>query len=137
MAADSSGLYISDNGNNRVLYYTGIATTATRVYGQGGSFAANTANNGGISADSLNSPKGVAADTTGLYIADQANNRVLFYPGTVTTATRVYGQAGSFTANVANNGGISAKSLESPCGVGLYSTGVYIVDSGNNRVLLY
>ena len=50
------------------------------------------ANNGGISADSLSGPSGVFADATGVYIADTSNNRVLFYPGNSTTATRVYGQ---------------------------------------------
>jgi hypothetical protein len=49
-------------------------------------------------------------------VADQYNNRVLFYPSGSTTATRVYGQGGSFTTNTANNGGISANSLAFPTG---------------------
>jgi len=55
-----------------------------------------------------------------------------------TTATRVYGQAGSFNSGIANNGGISADSLWAPFGFAIDSTGrVYIADSGNNRVLFY
>jgi hypothetical protein len=66
--------------NDRVLFYPAGSTTATRVYGQGGSFTSNTANNGGISANSLSAPEGIALDSSGnLYVADQ-NNRVLFYP---------------------------------------------------------
>ncbi len=47
-------------------------------------------------------------------MADHVNNRVLFYPAGSTTATQVYGQGGSFTTNTANNGGISANSLNQP-----------------------
>ncbi len=86
--------------------------TAGVVYGQGGSFTTNTANNGGVSANSLNALGGVVADASGnLYVADGLNNRVLFYPAGSTTATRVYGQGGSFTTATANNGGVSANSF--------------------------
>ncbi len=104
VALDSSGnLYVSDFNNNRVLFYPAGSITATRVYGQNGSFTSNTANNGGISASSLNQPKSVAIDNNGnLYVADTGNNRVLFYPAGSTTATRVYGQNGSFTSNTIN-----------------------------------
>jgi sugar lactone lactonase YvrE len=140
VALDSSGnLYVADSGNNRVLFYPSGSTTATRVYGQGGSFTTNTPNNGGLSANSLGSPSGVALDSSGnLYVADDGNNRVLFYPSGSTTATRVYGQGGSFTTNTQNNGGLSANSLGSPSRVALDSSGnLYVADSGNNRVLFY
>ena len=104
---------MADSDNNRVLFYPAGSTTATRVYGQLGSFTTNTPNNGGISANSLFEPNGVALDSSGnLYVADRDNNRVLFYPAGSTTATRVYGQFGSFTTNTPNNGGISATSLD-------------------------
>ena len=50
--------------------------------------------NQGVSASdtSLSGPLGVFADASGVYVADSGNNRVLFYPETSTTATRVYGQ---------------------------------------------
>ena len=196
VAVDSSGgVYIVSG--SRVLYYTSGSTTATRVYGQGGSFNSGIANNGGISADSLNQASGVALDATGdlyiadtynfrvlfypsgsttatrvygqngsfttavvsppttfgntggslalgtdssggLYVLDPSNHRVLFFPSGSTTSTRVYGQAGSFNSGIANNGGISADSLWAPFGFAIDSTGrVYIADSGNNRVLFY
>ncbi len=138
--ADSSGgVYIGDSGNNRVLYFAAGSTTATRVYGQGGSFSANTANNGGISADSLSFPGGMSLDAGGgLYVADQGNNRVLYYPAGSTTATRVYGQGGSFTSGTANNGGVTAASLSGPRTVAVDAAGgIYIADWTNNRILYY
>ena len=140
IALDSNGnLYVADYGNNRVLYYPAGSTTATRVYGQGGSFTTNTTNNGGISANSLDLPAAVALDSSGnLYVADQYNNRVLFYPSGSTTATRVYGQGGSFTTGGANKGGVSANSLAFPTGVAVDSSGnLYVADGDNSRVLFY
>jgi len=132
-------LYVADGGNNRVLFYPAGSTTATRVYGQGGSFSTNIANYNGITADSLADPQGLAVDSNGnLYVADESNNRVLFYPAGSTTATRVYGQSGSFTSNTWNNGGVSANSLGEPYGLAVDSAGnLYVGDYQNNRVLFY
>jgi sugar lactone lactonase YvrE len=139
VAVDISGnLYIFDAGNNRVLENT-YDSSASKVYGQGGSFITNTTNKGGISASSLNSPAGGVFDKNGnLYMADQSNNRVLYYPAGSTTATRVYGQGGSFATNTANKGGVSAKSLYGPYTVALDGSGnLYVPDCNNNRVLYY
>lgn len=137
VAHDGSGLYISDQGNHRVLYYPGTSITATRVYGQGGSFVTGTVNNGGVSANSFNTQSGVVADAAGLYVADYSNNRVLYFPGASTTAVKVFGQAGSFTSGTSNLGGISADSLSNPQGLYLDTGGLYVVDLGNSRVLVY
>ena len=137
---DGSGnLYVADYGNSRVLFYPAGSTTATRVYGQGGSFTSNTANLGGISANSLNQAQSVALDSSGdLYVADIYNNRVLVYPANSTTATQVYGQGGSFTSGLVNNGGVSANSLNNPLALTVDSNGgLYVVDRSNNRVMFY
>lgn len=136
----SSGLYIVDNMNNRVLYFAGTSTTASRVYGQYGSFTCTQVNNnglcgaGGASANNLNAPRAVYPDTLGVYIGDSSNNRALYYPGTSTTATRVYGQGGSFTTN---NSGTGASGLNSAQGVSVYNSQLYVSDGTNNRVLAY
>jgi sugar lactone lactonase YvrE len=132
----ASNVYIADSSNSRVLMYAPGSTTASRVFGQLGSF---TSSNGGISADSLSFPNGVAVDSAGnVYIADSSNSRVLMYAPGSTTASRVFGQLGSFTSNTANNGGVSADSLSFPNGVAVDSaSNVYIADSLNNRVLMY
>ena len=135
----NNGLYITDSYNNRVLYFPSSSTTATKVYGQAGSFISRSLNNGGITADSLNIPISSIIDLNGgLYIVDSGNSRVLYYPSGSTTATKVYGQNGSFTSNGKNNGGVSANSLYFPYAVDVDSNGgVYIADSYNNRVLYY
>ena len=121
------------------LYYLSGSVTATRVYGQAGSFTTSTANNGGVSATSLSGPYGVRLDNqNNIYVVDASNNRVLYYPLVSTTATRVYGQAGSFTTNTVNNGGVSNSSFSRPIGVVMDSSGnIYITDSNTNRALKF
>jgi sugar lactone lactonase YvrE len=139
VAVDSaSNVYVADNNNNRVLVYASGSTTAFRVFGQLGSFTSGAANNGGISANSLSSPRGLAFDiASNVYIGDESNHRVLVYVPGSTTAFRVFGQLGSFTSGAANNGGISANSLQFPEVVVVDSaSNVYIADH-NNRVLVY
>ena len=141
----ASNLYVADNVNNRVLEYNTpltTDTTADAVFGQGGNFASGTANNGGLSADSLSSPGAIAVDASGnLFIADNGNNRVLEYNSpltTDTTADRVFGQGGSFTSGTANHGGLSGDSLSQPTGVAVDRAGnLYVADENNSRVLEY
>ncbi len=141
---NSNNVYVADYNNNRVLYYAGTSTTATRVYGQGGIYTTGTTNKGGISTTSLDSPTGLALDSSNnLYVADSSNNRVLYYAGTSTTATSVYGQNGSFTTALVNNTGgtantVSATSLDFPAGLTLDNSGnLYVADDSNERMLYY
>jgi outer membrane protein assembly factor BamB len=129
----AGGLYISDMYNNRVLHYPAGSTSADRVYGQP-DFAHSVANNGGISATSLNLPQGISVDRQGgLYIADSGNNRVLHYPAGSGTADFVYGQP-NFSSNAAAAG---ANGLYTPRDVKIESAGLFVADSGNQRVLQY
>jgi hypothetical protein len=143
--ADASGVYFADTGSNRVLFYSGSGTTAaSRVYGQGGNFTSSTANNGGINATALNNPHGVYASDSGVFVADTVNSRVLFYPGSSTSAITVFGQYGDFTCAQANRasgscsaGSVAADTLNQPKGVFAAADGIYIADTANNRVLFY
>jgi len=146
IAVDNAGnLYVVDSANSRVLEYNAPFTSDTiadRVFGQGGSFSSNTCNNGGISANSLCKPQGIALDNAGnLYIGDSDNNRVLEYQTPLTSdavADRVFGQGGSFTSNACNGGGITADSLCLPIGIVVDQNGnLYVVDVNNSRVLEY
>lgn len=137
IAVDASGVYITDSNNNRVLYFLGDSTTPTRVYGQGASGTNFTSNTQSTSSTGLRGPQHVAIDAGGVYIADTANHRVLYYEGNSTTSTRVYGQGGSFETGELNKNGISANSLHYPYAVAIDVNGVYIVDNLNHRVLYY
>ncbi|NWJ48732.1 MAG: hypothetical protein HXX08_22975 [Chloroflexi bacterium] len=139
--------------------YTPPDSTADKVWGQGGDFTTNTLNKGGTfdglsgnlpTADSLALPNGVLVDRQGgFYVADRGNSRVLYYPAGSTTPTKVWGQGGDFTTNIANKGGVpanlpflprypTADSLYSPYGIALDGQGgLYVADGGNSRVVYY
>jgi sugar lactone lactonase YvrE len=145
LALDAQGdLYVADVLNSRVLEYDAPLSShmaASRVFGQGGSFTTGVANNGGVSANSLNGPTAVAVDARGdLYVADLGNSRVLEFDTPVsagTTADRVFGQP-DMISNLSNNGGLSADSLATVFGVATDPQGhLYVADNGNNRVLEY
>jgi hypothetical protein len=151
----SGALFVSDSSNNRVLEYNTpqTNTTANLVFGQASFTTAgcnNDSDNTGDSPDDLCGPAGVAVDVLGnLYVADEANNRVLEYNTPLnpnsgekgagdTTADNVFGQDGDLATNTVNDGGLSASSLDNPSGVAVDpSVNVYIADSENHRVLEY
>jgi sugar lactone lactonase YvrE len=141
---DSAGnVYIVDRNNNRMLEYNTPLTTdkvADVVFGQP-NFTSNTANNGGISASSLFRPTSVNIDNAGnVWVTDSRNNRVLEYHTPLasdTVADVVLGQP-NFTSNTANNGGISASSLNQPQRIIVDIFGnIYVTDTANHRVLVY
>jgi sugar lactone lactonase YvrE len=147
VAVDAAGnLFVDDNVNQRALEYDSPLTTDTvadRVFGQGGSFTTSNCNKGGISASSLCYPVAVGVDGAGhLYVADDnGGGRLLEYDSPLTTDTvadRVFGQAGSFTTQDCNKGGISASSLCLADGVAVDGRAhLYVADFNNNRVLEY
>jgi sugar lactone lactonase YvrE len=140
----SNNLWVADFSNSRVLTYLnpqapasggcpspgtpGCAgdTTADLVLGQGSSFTTNSCRKFNGTQDDLCNPAGVTVDFAGnVYVADDNNNRALFYleplatgalkgcatpaPGTCTTpgvpgsagdltADRVFGQSDDFSA---------------------------------------
>jgi sugar lactone lactonase YvrE len=102
-------------------------------------------NNGGVSAQSLNKPGGIAvAPASGrLYVADTFNNRVLSWPSAASFASHaaadmVFGQDNDFTSNIANKGGPSAISLHGPGGLVVDSQGnLYVSDTENHRILRF
>lgn len=79
VASNGTELYISDNGNNRVLYWKTWPTTnmqaADVVLGQPDFVTATT----GTTSTTLNSPVGLYLYGTQLVVTDSGNNRVLIY----------------------------------------------------------
>jgi sugar lactone lactonase YvrE len=143
VAVDSHGhLYVADTGDNRVLEYDSPFSgdvVAKRVFGQNGKFTTNDCNPTGVTAVSLCSPGAVAVDGTGdLYVADTSNSRVLEFTSPLTSQmpARVFGQDKYFTIGNCNASGRSAGSLCSPSAVAIGPEGgLYVADTGNNRVL--
>jgi len=145
VAVDSSGnLYVADASNNRVLEYDDPFNTDTvtdRVFGQS-DFNNNACNFPAIGASSLCGPRGVGVDAAGhLYIADTGNSRVLEFdtPLTDLVAERVFGQGGSFTNNICNQGNTNptADTLCNPEGLAIQGTKLWLADLSNSRVLEY
>ncbi|MGC1811239.1 MAG: hypothetical protein WA721_14915, partial [Candidatus Binataceae bacterium] len=153
VAADAAGnLYVADTTNNRVLMFatpfagftgapiTGL--TATLVFGQP-SLQSSLANNGGISADSLSDPWGVALDAIGdLFVGDSLNNRVLVFTNPLASpvASTVIGQSTFATAlcnqSVNPDASPGANTLCAPEGIAVDSGGnLYVADAANNRAL--
>jgi sugar lactone lactonase YvrE len=151
LAVDNlGGLYVADQGNNRILHYPKGTNIPDNVWGQGSGPTPNyTTGNGSTGQSNLNGPVGVAIDAAGgIYVGDQGNNRVLHFspppsspPGTLPSgiADRVYGQGiNNFSSADPNKGGISANTLLNASVLAVDSVGgLYVVDSGNNRVLHY
>lgn len=130
LAVDGSGnLFFSDAGANRVRRVDsgGIVTTlaGTGVAGFGG--------DGGSSAAALlNSPAGIALDSSGnLYIADNGNSRVRRVAQGAITTVAGNGQSG-FSGD---SGPATSAALASPRGVAVDSAGnLWIADEANNRI---
>ncbi|MEO9308143.1 MAG: NHL repeat-containing protein [Nitrososphaera sp.] len=153
IAFSSGNLWVTDTNNNRVLMYpsSSLSTngaSATVELGQpsGTAFTSGIANSGAVYANSLNTPNGLAFDSSGnLWVADSSNNRILKYPSSSlstngASATVELGQPSgtAFTSGIANNGGISASTLSSPSCLAFDSSGnLWVTDSSNNRVLMY
>jgi hypothetical protein len=135
-------LYVADTGNNRVLFWNTFPTAkvgADGVLGQP-DFVSNTANNGGISATTLNGPRGLTVFGGKFLIADRVNNRVLVWasatPTSLSAASYALGQANT-ASSAANSGGVSAHSLNFPFGIDVIGTSLFVSDQSNNRVLVW
>jgi len=129
IAVDSAGnLYIADLANQRVRQVSnGVITTLAGdgVVGFGG-------DGGAAPLGRLNSPFGVAVDSTGsVFIADRDNNRVRKVSNGVITTV-----AGGGTQGFSGDGGPATSALlNNPFGVAVDAAGnLYIADQNNQRI---
>jgi len=133
---DSTGnLWVADAGNNRIVEYKAPFSTgmnASLVIGQT-NFTSDAA---AATQPGLNSPGGLAFDSTGnLWVADTNNNRVLEYDFPFSDgvqASVVLGQGGfNSSAAMTTRTGMSA-----PTEVAFNQAGdLWVADSNNNRIL--
>lgn len=152
-------LVVTDSGNNRVLIWNSIPQTSGAapdlVLGQNAldTCADNDDDQDGVrdavaSARTMTGPAGIWSDGDKLVVVDNGNHRVLlwnsFPTANFTAADIVLGQA-DFTLTTENDDdgdGItdapSARTLDGPYD-GVWSNGeqLFIVDSNNNRVLVW
>ncbi len=145
ISLDSAGnLYVTDQ-LYRVLVFNAPLTTAMAASAILGVDTTSTSATTPTQTE-MNAPTGVLGLTSGPVVADTGNNRVLVYAPqsqwTQTTlspaATTVIGQT-SFTVNTANEGNADAGAgtLQTPVDFALNVSELYVVDSGNNRVLVF
>ena len=159
VALDGAGnIYIADAGNNRVLEFAKAHNPpgpsdalANRSYGQGAvsDFSDTLCADGADSdpppsAHGMCNPGGVALDMLGnLFVADSSNSRVIEIDAPLLgtqNATRVFGQAGDFTASGCNRGAAApgASTLCAPAGLMLDVLGnLWVADADNDRVVEY
>jgi hypothetical protein len=145
LSLDKLNLYVGDVVNARVLVFArnGPGHDGPAASGVIGKASFGDCVQPPIDGASVRYPAGVGAFAGSVFVADQANNRVLrFPPGPPgTPADLVFGQNGSFTSNGANVGGMSADSLDEPVRCALNAvdaTGSFAVsDAANSRVLFF
>jgi sugar lactone lactonase YvrE len=133
VAIDSSGnLYIADTSNHRIRKIDASTGNIATIAGTGtGTFGGD---NAAATAARVNSPQGVAVDSSGnVYIADTSNNRIRKIDVTSGNISTVAGNGtgGYLADNVAATG----TRINAPRGVVVDSSGnLYIADTSNNRI---
>jgi hypothetical protein len=135
--SDGVKLYVTDNGNQRVLIFNTIPmsnnASANVVVGQVNMTSAAT----GVTAFNMHNPENVYSDGVKLYAIDQSNNRVLIF-NTVPTTNNASANVVVGQADMTHSGtGITAFSLNNPYNVYSDGTKLYVAESGNNRVLIF
>lgn len=148
--AKGGKLYVADTGNNRILIWDSIPTSnfqaATWVMGQP-NMATNTNINGGncpiagrSNGRGFNGPQAVHVDDGGyIYISDSGNHRVLVWTSAVSSnnpsANFVLGDA-NMTSNCVG-GAVTATDLNTPSGIFVSGSDIFVADRANNRILRY
>jgi sugar lactone lactonase YvrE len=140
----SEGWAVADTANSRVVLYNAPISTnqAAAVFlGQPDS-TSNTANNGGVSAATMNHPFAVAESTNQDLIATDAYNcRILLFATPFSTgmaATTILGQPNGTTASCASADALTASSLNTPAGAAVDTLGnLWVADVLGHRVLKF
>lgn len=115
-------LYVADKATHRVLLVRKDGTVVP-VAGNGRSGPAG-----------LNFPHGIAADPSGLYIADRNNHVVRRVPLTGATSLMTFAGTGRETGPSRDGGRATDAVLSQPVAVAVSGGDVYIVESGTKRV---
>lgn len=150
LTLDANGnLYVTDQAYRVLVFNAPLATGMSAVEALG---VDSTVGFTTPSQIALNDPLGVifpgAGVNWGPIVADTGNNRLMIYPPQTNwpaqatqfspSATSQIGQP-SYTVKLANqgNGDASSSSFNGPVDFAVDATELYVVDSGNNRVLVF
>jgi hypothetical protein len=142
--ADAGRFVITDYNNNRVLIYNSIPTVGPGVADIAVGQDDLTSSDFGCTASRLDSPETTILVNGKLVVTDTRNHRVLIWntiPGTSgEPADIVLGQP-DFRTCLSNNdvqaGGPSARTLDEPAGAWSDGRRLVVIDSLNNRVLIW
>ncbi|MBS1858566.1 MAG: hypothetical protein JST11_24570 [Acidobacteria bacterium] len=94
----------------------------------------------------LYQPSGIALDTSAsppiLYVSDTNNNRILVWQNALTfsngkPADRVIGQLSQYATTAYGPGTTRSAWMRAPSGLAVLDGDLYVVDSGNNRILRF
>lgn len=149
VAFDTAGDMLVADAGDRVLVFppnSGTNASASRILGIAMATASQP-NPPTVSDISVGLVTSAISAGSNIIAVDSSNNRVLVYPGISNwppqttqfspSAASVIGQI-TFSDSMANQGGaVSATTLSSPVDAAASATEVFVVDSGNNRVLVY
>ena len=140
--SDGSKLVVADYLNNRALVFSSVPsahdTNSDAVFCQ----ANFTSNSSGTTQSSCFGTAGVKIVGSSLYIADQVNNRMLYFnsipdSGSAGNANGVFGQV-DFTSGGQNAGGdVSASSLFFPNIISYVDSKLLLADLFNYRILIF
>lgn len=134
LALDASGnLYFSDTGNNVIR----MVDNSGNIHTIAGNGTAGFSGDGGAATSaSLDSPHGLAFDTTGnLYIADDLNNRVRIVSGLGSGTVTINTYAGNGGTGENGDGGLaSSAAVGFPRGVMVANGTLYIATAGQARI---
>lgn len=125
-------LFVSDTNNNVVRRISNTTKTVSRILGIG---LAGSTFNSSPSLCYLNKPMGIAVDSTGaIYIADQANSRIIKLNTALSIASMV---AGTGSPGYSGDGGAATLALlRKARGVFWDSRGLFIADTENHLIRL-
>jgi hypothetical protein len=139
IATDGVKFYFADTSNHRILiwntYPASSGAAADAVIGQT-TMTGSTANSGGVSASTLNSPYYIAVSGGKLIAADSGNHRVLIWnslPSANGPANVILGQPDDTTVT---SGGTLGKMFTPAC-VHVYDGKLFVCDRSNNRILVW